>query len=113
MQNFRKVFARNTDAICEALNIDLGKSRAEAEYAEVQIVLNELDDMIENMEEWVKPTFVASKPHLSGAEVISKYIYEPYGVNYYYRTFQLSCTADFQSFNWGINGRKYSDYQTF
>jgi aldehyde dehydrogenase (NAD+) len=38
--------------------------------------------MLENLEEWVKPTFVASKPHSSGAEVISKIIYEPYGVNY-------------------------------
>jgi aldehyde dehydrogenase (NAD+) len=64
------------------VNIDLGKSRAEAEYVEVQIVLDELDDMIENMEEWAKPTYVKSKPHASGAEVISKYIYEPYGVNY-------------------------------
>ena len=82
LQNFRKVFASYTDAICEAVNIDLGKSRAEAEYVEVQIVLDELDDMIENMEEWAKPTYVKSKPHASGAEVISKYIYEPYGVNY-------------------------------
>ncbi|RKF36910.1 hypothetical protein BCY89_04380 [Sphingobacterium siyangense] len=82
LQNFRKVFASYTDAICEAVNIDLGKSRAEAEYVEVQIVLDELDDMIENIEEWAKPTYVKSKPHASGAEVISKYIYEPYGVNY-------------------------------
>ncbi|MGJ1407696.1 NAD(P)-dependent benzaldehyde dehydrogenase MdlD [Sphingobacterium siyangense] len=82
LQNFRKVFASYTDAICEAVNIDLGKSRAEAEYVEVQIVLDELDDMIENMEEWAKQTYVKSKPHASGAEVISKYIYEPYGVNY-------------------------------
>lgn len=82
LQNFRKVFASYTDAICEAVNIDLGKSRAEAEYVEVQIVLDELDDMIENMEEWAKPTYVKSKPHASGAEVISKYVYEPYGVNY-------------------------------
>lgn len=82
LQNFRKVFASYTDAICEAVNIDLGKSRAEAEYVEVQIILDELDDMIENMEEWAKPTYVKSKPHASGAEVISKYIYEPYGVNY-------------------------------
>jgi len=82
LQNFRKVFASYTDAVCEAVNIDLGKSRAEAEYVEVQIVLDELEDMIENMEEWAKPTYVKSKPHASGAEVISKYIYEPYGVNY-------------------------------
>lgn len=82
LQNFRRVYASYTDAICKAVDIDLGKSRAEAEYVEVQIVLSELDDMIEHIEEWVKPTFVESKPHPSGAEVISKYIYEPYGVNY-------------------------------
>jgi aldehyde dehydrogenase (NAD+) len=82
LQNFRKVFASYTDAVCEAVNIDLGKSRAEAEYVEVQIVLDELDDMIENMDEWAKPMYVKSKLHASGAEVISKYIYEPYGVNY-------------------------------
>lgn len=57
LQHFRAVYASFTDAICEAVYIDLGKSRQEAEYVEVQIVLNELDDMIENMEEWVKPTF--------------------------------------------------------
>lgn len=79
---FREVFARYTDAICEALYTDLGKSRQEAEYVEVKIVLDELDDMIKNLDEWAKPTFVSSKPHPSGAEVISKFIYEPYGVNY-------------------------------
>lgn len=82
LKNFREVYASYTDAICDALHIDLGKSRAEAEYAEVKIVLDELDYILENLEEWTKPIFTESKPHASGAEVISKYIYEPYGVNY-------------------------------
>ncbi len=30
LQNFRRVYASYTDAICEAVDIDLGKSRAEA-----------------------------------------------------------------------------------
>lgn len=82
LQRFRKIYAAYTDAICDAVNIDLGKSRAEAEYVEVQLVLNELDYIIENFEEWVKPTFLPSTVHSSGAEMISKIIYEPYGVNY-------------------------------
>ncbi|MEN2401224.1 NAD(P)-dependent benzaldehyde dehydrogenase MdlD [Flavobacterium sp. MC2016-06] len=82
LKRFREIYLSHTDAICEAVNIDLGKSRAEAEYVEIKIVIDELDYMLENMEDWVKPTFVTSKPHSSGAEVISKIIYEPYGVNY-------------------------------
>lgn len=82
LQRFRKIYAAYTDAICDAVNIDLGKSRAEAEYVEVQLILNELDYIIENFEEWVKPTFLPSTVHSSGAEMISKIIYEPYGVNY-------------------------------
>lgn len=79
---FRDVFSGHTDALCEALDIDLGKSRKEAEYVEIQIVLSELDYLLENIDEWAKPTPVESKPHPSGAEVVSKIIYEPYGVNY-------------------------------
>lgn len=82
LKRLREVYLSHTDAICEAINIDLGKSREEAEYVEIKIVIDELDYILENLEEWVKPTFVASKPHSSGAEVISKIIYEPYGVNY-------------------------------
>jgi len=82
LKRLREVFLSHTDAICNAVNIDLGKSRAETEYVEIQIIVDELDYMVENLEDWAKPTFVPSRPHPSGAEVISKIIYEPYGVNY-------------------------------
>ncbi|MCT2561709.1 NAD(P)-dependent benzaldehyde dehydrogenase MdlD [Chryseobacterium herbae] len=82
LRKFREVFSAHTDALCEALDIDLGKSRKEAEYVEIQIVMSELDYLLENIDEWAKPTPVESKPHPSGAEVVSKIIYEPYGVNY-------------------------------
>ncbi|HCA05824.1 NAD(P)-dependent benzaldehyde dehydrogenase MdlD [Chryseobacterium sp.] len=82
LRKFRDVFSSHTDALCEALDIDLGKSRKEAEYVEIQIVMSELDYLLENIDEWAKPTPVESKPHPSGAEVVSKIIYEPYGVNY-------------------------------
>lgn len=82
LKRFRDVFVAHTDAICEALDTDLGKSREEAEYTEIQIVLSELDDMLVNIDEWVKPTLVNSLPHPSGVDTVSKIIYEPYGVNY-------------------------------
>ncbi|MGU3375892.1 NAD(P)-dependent benzaldehyde dehydrogenase MdlD [Chryseobacterium sp. M5A1_1a] len=82
LRKFREVFLNHTDLLCEALDIDLGKSRKEAEYVEIQIVISELDYFLENIDEWAKPTLVPSKPHPSGAEVISKIMYEPYGVNY-------------------------------
>ncbi|WP_300690082.1 NAD(P)-dependent benzaldehyde dehydrogenase MdlD [Chryseobacterium sp.] len=82
LRKFREVFLAHTDDLCEALSIDLGKSRKEAEYVEIQIVISELDYLLENIDEWAKPTPVPSKPHPSGAEVVSKVTYQPYGVNY-------------------------------
>ncbi|MEN5306856.1 NAD(P)-dependent benzaldehyde dehydrogenase MdlD [Chryseobacterium cucumeris] len=82
LRKFRDVFLQHTDALCEALNTDLGKSRKEAEYVEIQIVISELDYLLENIDEWAKPTSVPSKPHPSGAEVESKITYQPYGVTY-------------------------------
>lgn len=82
LKKFRDVFLQHTDALCEALDTDLGKSRKEAEYVEIQIVISELDYLLENIDEWAKPTSVPSKPHPSGAEVESKITYQPYGVTY-------------------------------
>ncbi|WBV56652.1 aldehyde dehydrogenase family protein [Chryseobacterium daecheongense] len=82
LRKFREVFLNHTDALCEALDIDLGKSRKEAEYVEIQIVSSELDYLLENIDEWAKPTPVESKPHPSGAKIVSKITYQPYGVNY-------------------------------
>lgn len=82
LRKFREVFLQHTDALCEALDTDLGKSRKEAEYVEIQIVISELDYLLENIDEWAKPTSVPSKPHPSGAEVESKITYQPYGVTY-------------------------------
>ncbi|MGR3856651.1 NAD(P)-dependent benzaldehyde dehydrogenase MdlD [Chryseobacterium indologenes] len=82
LRKFRDVFLQHTDALCEALDTDLGKSRKEAEYVEIQIVISELDYLLENIDEWANPTSVPSKPHPSGAEVESKVTYQPYGVTY-------------------------------
>lgn len=82
LKKFREVFIGHTDALCEALDIDLGKSRKEAEYVEIQIVVSELDYLLENIDEWAKPVFTESKPQASGEDVVSKIIHEPFGVNY-------------------------------
>jgi len=82
LKKFREVFIGHTDALCEALDIDLGKSRKEAEYVEIQIVVSELDYLLENIDEWAKPVFTESKPQASGDDVVSKIIHEPFGVNY-------------------------------
>ncbi|MRX76497.1 aldehyde dehydrogenase family protein [Pedobacter petrophilus] len=82
LKNFRSVFVAHTDAICEALMADLGKNRKEAEYAEVQLVLDELDYCIENIEEWARPVSVPSKPRPGGETVLSKLTHQPFGVTY-------------------------------
>lgn len=82
LRNLREVFLKHSEAVIEALNIDLGKSRKEAEYAEIQLVIKELDYVLENFDEWARPIIAETKINDSGEEVISKIIHEPYGVNY-------------------------------
>lgn len=80
--NLKKSFVAHTDAICEAMLTDLGKSRAETEYAEIKIVLDELDYCVEHLESWAKPIEMPSKQHASGAEIVSKVTFQPYGLSY-------------------------------
>lgn len=82
LENFKKTFIAYTDAICDAMFTDLGKSRAEAEYAEIQIVLNELDYCLANIESWAKPIEMPASKHASGAEILSRVAFQPYGVSY-------------------------------
>ena len=82
LKRFRSVFVAHTDEICDALMADLGKNRKEAEYAEIQLVLDELDYCIENIEEWAKPVSVPSKPRPGGEIVSSKLTHQPFGVTY-------------------------------
>jgi len=82
LRHLKKSFLAHTDAICEAMEIDLGKSREETEYAEIKIVVDELDYCLENLEDWAKPVEMPGKKHASGAEVISKVTYQAYGVSY-------------------------------
>lgn len=82
LQNFKKVFVDHTDALCEALFTDLGKGRKEAEYAEIKLVVDELDYCLANLETWAKPIEQPTIKHSSGNEMTSKITFQPYGVNY-------------------------------
>lgn len=82
LERFKEVFVQHTDAICEALYIDLGKSRQEAEYAEIKLVLDELDYCIANLETWAKPVEMPTIKHSSGNDMLSKIMFQPYGVTY-------------------------------
>ena len=52
LENFKKVFIAHTDDLCEALFTDLGKGRQEAEYAEIKLVVDELDYCLSHLEDW-------------------------------------------------------------
>lgn len=82
LENFKKVFVAHTDDLCEALFTDLGKSRQEAEYAEIKLVVDELDYCLSHLEDWAKPVELTPVKHSSGSDMISKITFQPYGVNY-------------------------------
>nr|WP_199158382.1 aldehyde dehydrogenase family protein [Pedobacter sp. ASV2] len=82
LNNLKKSFVAHTDAICAAMLTDLGKSREETEYAEIKIVVDELDYCVANLTNWAKPIQMPSKQHSSGAEITSTVTYQPYGVSY-------------------------------
>jgi len=82
LENLKKSIIAHTDAICDAMLIDLGKSREETEYAEIKIVVDELDYCLANLGNWAKPIEMPVKQHASGADILSKVTYQPYGVSY-------------------------------
>jgi aldehyde dehydrogenase (NAD+) len=82
LENLKKSIIAHNDAICEATFIDLGKSRSETEYAEIRLVLEELDYCIENLENWARPIQMPSSTHESGGEIVNKVTFQPYGVSY-------------------------------
>lgn len=49
LANLKKSFMAYNDAICDAMFTDLGKSKSETEYAEIKLVLDELDYCLDNL----------------------------------------------------------------
>ena len=82
LEKLKKSFTAHNDAICDAMFTDLGKSRSETEYAEIKLVLDELDYCLENLEGWARPIEMPSSRHATGGEIVSKVTFQPYGVSY-------------------------------
>ena len=82
LENLKKSFIAHNGAICDAMFTDLGKSKSETEYAEIKLVLDELDYCLDNLESWAKPLEMPSSRHATGGEIVSKVTFQPYGVSY-------------------------------
>ena len=78
LENLYKTIVRWEDAICKALESDLGKSPGEAYMTEIGIVLSEISNAIRHLSKWAKP----EKKHmpLSLFPAKGQIIKEPYGV---------------------------------
>ena len=78
LENLYKTIVRWEDAICKALESDLGKSPGEAYMTEIGIVLSEISNAIRHLRKWAKP----EKKHmpLSLFPAKGQIIKEPYGV---------------------------------
>jgi aldehyde dehydrogenase (NAD+) len=82
LANLKKSFMAYNDAICDAMFTDLGKSKSETEYAEIKLVLDELDYCLDNLESWARPIEMPTSRHATGGEIVSKVTFQPYGVSY-------------------------------
>lgn len=71
----------HTDAIVEALDLDLGKSKDEVMLAEINNVLHEIDFHLEHLAEWMKDQVVPNFEHYptTTQSLIRR---ESFGVNY-------------------------------
>ena len=66
------------EEILKALNLDLHKSEFEAYSNEVGIVLDSINYLVKNIDEWSKPVYVKTPLHFQPAK--SFIVREPYGV---------------------------------
>lgn len=73
-----RLYRENTNAMIEALSIDLHKSKQESILTEVFFMINDVEDLIVNLDKWAAP----EKPPTGLANMLDKAcIYkDPYGV---------------------------------
>ena len=78
LDTLRSAISGRTDALCQALQMDLGKSREEAYMTEIGIVQSEISYIMRHLSGWAKPKRVLSPlTHFPAKSYIIK---EPYGV---------------------------------
>ncbi|XP_044739383.1 aldehyde dehydrogenase, dimeric NADP-preferring-like [Chrysoperla carnea] len=78
LKALERLYRENTNAMIEALSIDLHKSKQESILTEVFFLINDVEDLITNLDEWAKP----DNPPTGLANMMDKAcIYkDPYGV---------------------------------
>ncbi len=77
LTRLKQVIVAHDSEIVDALKKDLGKSEFEAYATEIGFVLDSINYMIENVDDWMKPEPVKTPLHLQPAK--SMIIREPYG----------------------------------
>ena len=78
LDTLRSAISIREDALCQALQMDLGKSREEAYMTEIGIVQSEISYIMRHLSRWAKPKRVLSPlTHFPAKSYIIK---EPYGV---------------------------------
>src|SRR5690606_24120772 len=79
LNKLKKVIKEHQTEILEALYKDLGKSHIEAYSSEISFVYEEIEHIVKNLKDWVRPKKVPSPVTLWPAR--SEIHYEPYGVS--------------------------------
>lgn len=79
LKNLEKLLSENENEICEALKKDLNKHRQESVLYEIGMTKNAITHILNNFEEYVKPTKVTPQFPLNVS--YSAYVqHQPYGV---------------------------------
>lgn len=78
IKNLKKMYLENREVIVQALSADLHKCRHESVMMEIEMLINDLDNILANIKEWVK----YEVPEKTIVNILDKlYIFnEPYGV---------------------------------
>lgn len=59
LKSLLRMYEENQNAMIEALNKDLRRSKMEAVLLETDYLINDLKSVIHNLDDWVKPTRVS------------------------------------------------------
>jgi aldehyde dehydrogenase (NAD+) len=72
LNKLKATIQRETPAIIEALQLDLGKPAFEVLTSEVMSVINEIDLFVENLEKWMEPIEVSARNLGAKTKIISE-----------------------------------------
>lgn len=74
----KRMLIEQEDDFLSALQVDLGKNAVEARRTEVMFIVNEVDDTLEHLDEWLAPQPAALPARLLPGE--GRVVREPLGV---------------------------------